>query len=45
VAEQFGLHVNVDLTPDRHATLRLQADDIVYISPKRARMFAEDYVI
>lgn len=45
VAEQFGLHVNVDLTPDRHAVLKLKADDIVYIAPKRARMFVEDYVI
>ena len=27
------------------AALRLRPDETVYIAPKRARMFAEDYVI
>ena len=45
IAEQFGLSVNVDVTPERYATLRLVPNEVVYIAPKRARMFAEDYVI
>src|SRR5262245_30495431 len=45
LVEPFGLLINVDVPPDRHAALRLKADEVVYIAPKRARMFAEDYVI
>jgi sulfate transport system ATP-binding protein len=45
IAEQFGLLVNVDVPPERYAALRLKPGEVVYISPKRARMFAEDYVI
>jgi sulfate transport system ATP-binding protein len=45
IAEQFGLSINVDLAPDRYFALGLKAGEIVYISPKRARMFTEDYVI
>jgi sulfate transport system ATP-binding protein len=45
LAEQFGLLVNVDVTPDRYATLKLKPEEVVYIAPKKARMFAEDYVI
>jgi sulfate/thiosulfate transport system ATP-binding protein len=45
VAEQFGLLVSVDVPPERYAALRLKADEMVYIAPKRARMFPEDYVI
>src|SRR5262245_51179645 len=45
LAEEFGLLVNVDVVPERYAALRLNAGEVVYISPKTARMFAEDYVI
>ncbi len=45
IAEQFGLLINVDVVPERYAALRLKAGEVVYISPKRARMFTEDYVI
>jgi sulfate transport system ATP-binding protein len=45
IAEQFGLLLNVDVVPERYAALGLKAGELVYISPKRARMFAEDYVI
>jgi sulfate/thiosulfate transport system ATP-binding protein len=45
LVEQFGLLLNVDVAPERHAFLRLKADEVVYIAPKRARMFADDYVI
>jgi sulfate/thiosulfate transport system ATP-binding protein len=45
VADQFGLLVNVDVAPERYAALRLKPGEVVYIAPRRARMFAEDYVI
>jgi sulfate transport system ATP-binding protein len=45
VADPFGLLVNVDVAPERHAALRLKPGEVVYIAPKRARMFADDYVI
>ncbi|HJZ93105.1 MAG TPA: sulfate/molybdate ABC transporter ATP-binding protein [Gemmataceae bacterium] len=45
LAEEFGLLVNVDVSPERYATLRLKPADVVYISPKKARMFPDDYVI
>jgi sulfate transport system ATP-binding protein len=45
VAEQFGLLINVDVVPERYAALRLKAGEVVYISPKRARMFTDDYMI
>ena len=45
IAEQFGLLVNVDVGPERYTALRLKAGEVVYISPKRARMFGDDYMI
>jgi sulfate transport system ATP-binding protein len=45
IAEQFGLLVNVDVGPERYTALRLKAGEVVYISPKRARMFSDDYMI
>ncbi|HEX3152112.1 MAG TPA: sulfate/molybdate ABC transporter ATP-binding protein [Gemmataceae bacterium] len=45
VIEQFGLLINVDVPQERHATLHLKPGELVYIAPKRARMFADDYVI
>jgi sulfate/thiosulfate transport system ATP-binding protein len=45
IAEQFGLLINVDIVPERYAALKLRSGEVVYIAPKRARMFADDYVI
>jgi len=45
MAHEFGLLVNVDVTPERYAALKLKPEEVVYIAPKKARMFAEDYVI
>jgi len=45
VSDQFGLLVNVDVAPERYTALRLKPGELVFIAPKRARMFAEDYVI
>ena len=44
-ADLFGLMVNVDLSPDRYAVLCLKPGEMVYVSPKRARMFVDDYTI
>ena len=45
-ADHFGLMINVDVTPDRFSALKLNPGEMVYVSPKMARMFAaEDYSI
>jgi sulfate transport system ATP-binding protein len=45
LAEQFGLLVNVDVVQERYVSLGLRSGEVVYIAPKRARMFADEYVI
>ncbi|QVL33131.1 sulfate/molybdate ABC transporter ATP-binding protein [Telmatocola sphagniphila] len=45
ISEEYGLTVNVDVSPERYAALKLRSSDMVYISPKKARMFAPDYTI
>jgi sulfate transport system ATP-binding protein len=45
LAEDFGLMLNVDLTPDRYKSLALKPDDTVYVTPKSARIFESDYTI
>ena len=45
MSEEFGLLVNVDLIPENYKSLGLRPGDVVYISPKRVRMFADDYVM
>jgi sulfate transport system ATP-binding protein len=45
LSEQFTLMINVDLAPERYSILKLKIGEVVYISPKRARMFQDDYVI
>jgi sulfate/thiosulfate transport system ATP-binding protein len=45
LAKPFGLMVSVDVPPERYAALGIKPGEFVYIAPKRARMFAEDYVI
>ncbi len=44
-ADHFGLMVNVDLSPDRYNSLHLKTGEHVFVSPKRARMFVDDYSI
>jgi sulfate transport system ATP-binding protein len=41
----FGVEVNVDLSPDRYDELGLQAGDTVYVSPRKVRVFVPEYVI
>jgi len=44
-AEEFGLMVNVDITPDRHRELALAVGEAVYLSPKAGIVFQPDYSI
>jgi sulfate transport system ATP-binding protein len=45
LARDFGVPLNVVLTPERHAELRLGAGESVYVFPKRVRVFVQDYSI
>jgi len=45
MARDFGVPLNVVLTPERHAELRLTTGDAVYVFPKRVRVFVQDYSI
>ena len=45
LAEEFGLVVNIDITPDRHRELHLTPGEVVYVSPRTAKMFEPDYAI
>jgi sulfate transport system ATP-binding protein len=40
-----GDDIQVDLSQDRFERLALRSGDTVYVSPKKARVFAPDYVI
>jgi sulfate transport system ATP-binding protein len=42
---EFGLEINVDVTAERYAELRLKKGDVAYVSPRRARVFVPDYAI
>jgi sulfate transport system ATP-binding protein len=44
-AEEFGLMVNVDITPDRYRELSLAVGESVYLSPKAGMVFQPDYSI
>jgi sulfate transport system ATP-binding protein len=44
-AREFGVLLNVVLTQERHAELGLRAGDAVFVFPKRARVFVQDYSI
>ncbi len=45
IAQDFGLALNVDVGWDRFAELRLSVGDHVYVSPRRVRVFVQDYAI
>jgi sulfate transport system ATP-binding protein len=45
LAEDFGLMINVDITPDRYRTLALKPNETVYVTPKTATFFDTDYAI
>jgi sulfate transport system ATP-binding protein len=44
-SEQFGVVLNVDVSWDRFAELRLAPGDVVHVSPRQMRVFVQDYAI
>ncbi len=45
LAEDFGLMINVDVTPERYRALALKPNETVYVTPKNAKIFETDYAI
>src|SRR5262245_47287552 len=45
LAEDFGLMITVDISPDRYRTLALLPGEDVYVTPKAAIIFEPDYTI
>ena len=45
LAEDFGLMINVDVSPEQYRTLALKPGDEVYVQPKNAKIFDPDYAI
>ena len=45
LAEEFGIAVNVDLSPSRYGELELRIGEQVYVFPQRFRVFVPDYSI
>jgi sulfate transport system ATP-binding protein len=45
MAEDFGLVITVDISPERHKNLGLKPGDLAYVTPKAGRMFEPDYTI
>ena len=44
-AEEFGVWLNVDLGWERFHELQLRPGETVYVSPRRMRVFVQDYQI
>jgi sulfate transport system ATP-binding protein len=44
-AEDFGVLLTVDLTPEQHKDLALQVGEKVHVVPRQVRMFVRDYAI
>ncbi len=44
-AEEFGVWLNVDVSWDRYADLRLKHGDTVFVTPRNVRVFTPDYQI
>jgi sulfate transport system ATP-binding protein len=42
---EFGVDLNVELSLERFSELGLRTGDTVYVSPRKARVFAPEYVI
>jgi sulfate/thiosulfate transport system ATP-binding protein len=43
--EEFGLTINVDITPPRYQELRIKVGEQVHVFPQRIRIFEPDYTI
>jgi hypothetical protein len=44
-AEEFGVWLNVDLGWERYNELKLQPGESVFVSPRRMRVFVQNYQI
>jgi len=44
-SETFGVVLTVDVSWDRYAELRLNVGDTVFVSPRQARVFVQDYAV
>ncbi|MFO0938778.1 MAG: sulfate/molybdate ABC transporter ATP-binding protein [Gemmataceae bacterium] len=45
LAEDFGLVINVDVSPEKYKSLQIVSGDVVFVSPKSAKVFEPDYSI
>jgi sulfate transport system ATP-binding protein len=45
MAEDFGLMITVDISPDRYKSLSVKPGEVVYVTPKAAKVFDLDYTI
>jgi sulfate transport system ATP-binding protein len=45
LAEDFGLMLNVDVTPERFGALALRPGETVFVTPKTAKIFEPEYTI
>ena len=45
LAEDFGLMLNIDISPERQKSLGFAYGEMVYVSPKAAKIFEPDYLI
>jgi sulfate/thiosulfate transport system ATP-binding protein len=44
-SSDFGVALNVEVSPERYDELALKAGDTVYVSPRKVRVFVPEYVI
>ena len=45
IAPEFGVAIHVELSPERYDELQLRPGDIVYVLPRRVRVFVPEYSI
>ena len=45
LVEEFGLAINVDLTPNRYGEFAIKVGENVHVFPQRIRIFVPDYAI
>jgi sulfate transport system ATP-binding protein len=45
LAEDFGLMLNVDISPERYKSLALQPGETVFVTPKSAKIFEPEYAM
>jgi sulfate transport system ATP-binding protein len=45
MSDEFNLVVNVDISPEQYAEMRLHVGEVVRVAPRRVRVFAPEYNI